>query len=196
MKTAFGPGDGSIVVDTPEMYVPHHNPFQYFPSWFDNVRAGRIRDRDDFLEDVRADRLPEVSFLKATGSHDEHPADSSPRSGERWVLQLLRALGESRAWERSLVVITYDEGGGFWDHVAPPSPDAYGCGTRVPALLISPWARRGYIDRRSADTTSVLALIEACFGLTPLTARDASAYPLLDGFDFAQSLRPPAFGPA
>ena len=194
LKTAFGPGDGSIVVDTPQMYVPHHNPFQYFPSWFDNVRAGRMRDADDFLEDVRADRLPEVCFLKATGSHDEHPADSAPRWGERWVLQLLRALGESRAWERSLVVITYDEGGGFWDHVAPPRPDAYGCGTRVPGLLISPWARRGYIDHRIADTTSILALIQARFGLAPLAARDASAYPLLEGLDFAQTLRPPAFG--
>ncbi len=193
LKTAFGPGDGSIVVDTPQMYVPHHNPFQYFPSWFDHVRAGRMRDSDDFLEDVRADRLPEVSFIKATGSHDEHPADSAPRWGERWVMQLLRALGQSRAWQKSLVVITYDEGGGFWDHVAPPSPDAYGCGTRVPALLIGPWVRRGYVDHRSADTTSVLALIEARFGLAPLTARDAYAYNLLDGLDFAQAPRAPAF---
>jgi phospholipase C len=194
LKTAFGPGDGSIVVDTPEMYVPHHNPFQYFPSWFDNVRAGRMRDSDDFLEDVRTDRLPQVSFLKATGSHDEHPADSAPRAGERWVLQLLRALGDSRAWQKTLVVITYDEGGGFWDHVAPPTPDAYGCGTRVPALLISPWARRGYVDHRIADTTSILALIAARFGTAPLTARDASAYDLLDGLDFTQAPRPPAFG--
>jgi phospholipase C len=194
LKTAFGPGDGSIVVDTPLGYVPHHNPFQYFPTWFDNVRAGRMRDAEDFLEDLRADRLPEVCLLKATASHDEHPADSAPRWGERWVLQLLRALGESRAWQRSLVVITYDEGGGFWDHVAPPNPDAYGCGTRVPALVISPWARRGYIDHRIADTTSILALIEARFGLTPLTARDAAAYNLLDGLDFSQTARPPAFG--
>lgn len=194
LKTAFGPGDGSIVVDTPLGYVPHHNPFQYFPTWFDNVRAGRMRDSDDFLEDVRADQLPEVCFLKATASHDEHPADSAPRWGERWVLQLLRALAESRAWQKSLVVISYDEGGGFWDHVAPPSPDAYGCGTRIPALLISPWARRGYIDHRIADTTSILALIEARFGLAPLTQRDANAYDLLDGLDFTQVPRAPAFG--
>lgn len=194
LKSALGPGDGSIVVDTPQMYVPHHNPFQYFPSWFDNVRAGRLRDSDDFLADARADKLPAVCFLKATGSHDEHPADSAPRWGERWVMQLLRALGESRAWEKSLVVLTYDEGGGFWDHVAPPTPDAYGCGTRVPALLIGPWARRGFIDHRVADTTSVLALIETLFGLAPLTARDASAYNLLDGLDIAQAPRAPAFG--
>ena len=86
----------------------------------------------------------------------------------------MRALGESALWEKTAVIITYDEGGGFWDHVAPPSPDAYGCGTRVPALLISPWARRGYIDHRVADTTSILALIESRFGFEPLQQRDAN----------------------
>jgi phospholipase C len=194
LKAAFGPGDGSVVVDTPEIYLPHHNPFQYFPGWFDNVRAGHIRDSDDFLEDLQSGDLPRVCFLKATGSHDEHPADSAPRRGEQWVMGLLKALGASRLWEKSLVVVTYDEGGGFWDHVPPPAPDAYGCGTRVPALLISPWARRGYIDHRAADTTSILALIEARFGLRPLQRRDTGAYPLLDGLDFAQAPRAPAFG--
>jgi phospholipase C len=194
LKTAFGSGDGSVVVDTPEGYLPHHNPFQYLPTWSKNVQAGRMRDSADFLEDVRNGKLPAVSFLKPTGSSDEHPANSAPRWGERWVMSLLRALGESKLWEKSAVIITYDEGGGFWDHVAPPRPDAYGCGTRVPALLISPWARRGFVDHRVADTTSVLALIESRFGLAPLQARDAAAYNLLDGFDFTQKPRAPAFG--
>jgi len=194
LKSAFGAGDGSVVIDTPEGYLPHHNPFQYFPSWFGNVKAGHIRDGDDFLEDLRSVQLPAVSFLKSTGSHDEHPANSAPRWGEQWVTGLLRALGESRLWEKSLVVLTYDEGGGFWDHVGPPTPDAYGCGTRVPALVVSPWARRGYIDHRIADTTSILALIEARFGLQPLQKRDARAYNLLDGLNFQQTPRAPLFG--
>ncbi len=194
MKTAFGAGDGSVVVDTPALYLPHHNPFQYFPSWFNNVKAGRMRDSEDFLDDLKTGRLPRVSFLKATGGRDEHPANSAPRWGEEWVMGLLKAIGDSRLWEKTAIVITYDEGGGFWDHVAPPNPDAYGCGTRVPALLISPWARRGYVDHRVADTTSVLALIEARFGLQPLQPRDAQAYNLLDGFDFTQKPRAPAFG--
>jgi phospholipase C len=194
LKTAFGAGDGSAVVDAPQLYLPHHNPFQYYPSWFANVRAGRMRDTEDFFADLRAGRLPAVSFLKATGAHDEHPADSAPRWGEAWVERLLRAVGESGLWGKTAVVLTYDEGGGFWDHVAPPRPDAYGCGTRVPALLVSAWARRGYIDHRLADTTSVLALIAARFGLKPLQRRDAQAYNLLAGLDFAQQPRPPAFG--
>ena len=193
LKTAFGPGDGSIVVDTPAMYLSHHNPFQYFPSWFANVKAGHMRDSADFLEDLRAGRLPNVAFVKATGEHDEHPANSAPRWGEAWVMSLLRALGASRFWGKTAVVVTYDEGGGFWDHVAPPKPDAYGCGTRVPALLISPWARRGHIDHTIADTTSVLALIEARFGLKPLQQRDGAAYNMLGGFDFSQRPREPVF---
>ncbi|MGH6969002.1 MAG: alkaline phosphatase family protein, partial [Stellaceae bacterium] len=194
LKTAFGPGDGSVVIDTPESYLPHHNPFQYFPTWFRNVRNGHFRDSTDFFEDVKSGRLPRVSFLKATGGRDEHPANSAPRWGEQWVMGFLKALGASRLWEKTAVVITYDEGGGFWDHVAPPTPDAYGCGTRIPALLVGPWTRRGYIDHRIADTTSILALIEARFGLKPLQDRDAKAYNLLDGFDFAQKSRAPTFG--
>jgi phospholipase C len=76
----------------------------------------------------------------------------------------------------------------------PPTLMAAGCGTRVPALLISPWARCGYIDQRIADTTSILALIEARFGLAPLQQRDANAYNLLDGLAFTQKPRPPSFG--
>jgi phospholipase C len=193
LKSAFGPGDGSVVIDTPENYLPHHNPFQYFPSWFENVRRGHMRDSDDFLQDLRGGTLPQVSFLKATGSHDEHPANSAPRWGEQWVMGMLKALAASRFWARSLVVITYDEGGGFWDHVPPPPRDAYGCGTRIPALLISPWARRGYVDHRVVDTTGLLALIAARFGLAPLTQVDARAYNLLDGLDFSRPPRVAAF---
>ena len=194
LKTAFGPGDGSVVIDAPQHYLSHHNPFQYFPSWFANVRAGHMRDSADFLEDLKSGHLPNVAFLKATGAHDEHPADSAPRWGEAWVRELLKAIGDSPLWGKTAIVITYDEGGGFWDHIAPPTPDAYGNGTRVPALLVSPWARRGYIDHRIADTTSILALIEARFGLKPLQRRDAAAYNLLDGLDFGRQPRAPAFG--
>jgi phospholipase C len=194
LKTAFGPGDGSAIVDTFDMYVPHHNPFQYYPTWFGNVKGGHIRDSDDFFADIEANRLPHVSFIKATSADDEHPANSAPQMGEAWVMRLLKAIGGSVLWPKTAVVITYDEGGGIWDHVAPPHPDAYGCGTRVPALLVSPWARRGHVDGRVADTTSILAFIEARFGLAPLQERDAKAYNLLGGLDFAQQPREPEFG--
>jgi phospholipase C len=194
MKNAFGPGDGSVVVDTPEHYLPHHNPFQYYPSWFSNVEAGRIRDASDFFEDAKGGKLPNVSFIKATGARDEHPANSAPRWGEAWVQSLLKAVGSGPLWSKTAVVLAYDEGGGLWDHVSPPTPDPYGCGTRVTCMVIGPWSRRGYIDHKQADTTSILALIEARFGLQPLQSRDAAAYNLLDGLDFTQKARDPAFG--
>lgn len=191
MKHARARDDGSAVVDSSFVYVAHHNPFQYFPRWFDYVRAGHMRDSHDFLADVRSGHLPHVSFLKAAGSHDEHPEDSAPAWGMDWVMERIRAVANSPLWPRCLIVVTYDEGGGFWDHVAPPARDAYGCGTRIPALLVSPWARPGFVDHRPADTGSILALIEDRFGLRPLQERDRTAYNLLDGFDFDQRPRPP-----
>lgn len=193
LKTAFGPGDGSAVIDTSNLYVPHHNPFQYYPSWDENVRAGHIRDAEDFFEDAKSGKLPQVSFIKATGINDEHPADSAPQWGEKWVMSLLQQIAATSSWERVAVIITYDEGGGFWDHVAPPQPDAYGCGTRIPAFIISPYARRGYVDHKFGDTTSVLSFINTRFGLPPLAGRDATSYNMLDGLDFSQKPRPPAF---
>ena len=193
MKRADGPGQGSAVIDSAATYEPHHNPFQYYPSWFDNVRDGHIRDANDFLEDINGGLLPAVSFLKATAEHDEHPAQSAPQWGMNWVMEHLRVLGESPLWEQTAVFISYDEGGGFWDHVAPPRPDFYGCGTRIPALLVSPYAQPGYAHHTVADTTSILRFIETRFNLRPLDARDRNAYDLLDAFDFRNKPLEPAF---
>ncbi len=194
LKSAFGPGDGSAILDSSYDYTAHHNPFQYYPSWYDNVRAGHMRDSNDLFADLRDGRLPAVSFVKATGAHDEHPADSTPRWGEQWTGAILRALAASPAWSKTLVVLTYDEGGGMWDHVAPPRVDDYGCGTRIPALLVSAYARPGHVDHRMADSASILKLIETRFGLAPLTPRDAGAYDLLDGLDFERTPRAARFG--
>ncbi len=151
-------------------------------------------DVTDFLDDLRSGTVPNGGFIKATGAHDEHPKHSAPRWGEQWVMALLRAAEQSRLWPRMAIIITYDEGGGFWDHVPPPRADSYGRGTRLPAMTISPWARRGYVDHHISDTASILALIAARFGLKPLRKRDAEAYNMIEGFDFAQKARSPSFG--
>ena len=191
LKSAFGPGDGSAVVETSHLYVAHHNPFQYYPRWPEYVRNGHIRDAHDFLEDARQGKLPGVSFLKASAAHDEHPADSAPAEGMAWVEQLVRAVGEGPAWDKTAVFITYDEGGGFWDSLPPKVVDDYGFGTRIPALLISPWARSGLVDHHLASTASILKFIETRFGLTPLNRRDRDAYDMLSAFDWEQ--RPRSF---
>ena len=88
-----------------------------------------------------------------------------------------------------LVVVTYDENGGFWDHVAPPARDEWGPGSRVPALFVSPWARKGFVDHTIYDTTSILRFIEWRWSLEPLTDRDATANNLLSALDFASAPR-------
>ena len=97
----------------------------------------------------------------------------------------------SSYWNRVAILLTYDEGGGWYDHVAPPVFDYFGPGSRVPALLISPYARRGYIAHETYDHTSILKLIEWRFGLEPLADRDRAARAPLEAFDFGQSPRPP-----
>ena len=86
--------------------------------------------------------------------------------------------------ENTAIIVTYDENGGFWDHVPPPKVDRWGDGTRVPTIVISPFAKRHYVDHTTYDTTSILAFIEKRFGLQPLSHRDATATPLLNAFDF------------
>lgn len=190
LKSAFGPGDGSAIVDTGRLYEGHHNPFQYYQRWPKYVRKGNIRSSDDFLSDAKEGKLPGVSFLKATAAHSEHPADCPPAWGMDWVETLVRAIAAGPAWHRTAIIITYDEGGGFWDQVAPPQIDQYGLGTRIPALLVSPYARRGFIDHHVSHTGSVLKLIETRFGLDPLNDRDREAYDMLGAFDWNQKVVP------
>jgi len=99
---------------------------------------------------------------------------------------MLRAIQSSPYWPRVAVIVTYDENGGWWDHVAPPVVDEWGPGSRIPALIVSPWARRSFIDHTPYDTTSVLKFIEWRWGLPPLGPRDAAANNLLAAFDFSQ----------
>jgi phospholipase C len=93
---------------------------------------------------------------------------------------------ESRYWDSTVVFLTWDDFGGFYDHVPPPHVDLYGMGPRVPALVISPWARRGHIDHRTYDFSSILKTIEELYGLPSLGQRDAHARPMWNSFDFNQ----------
>jgi phospholipase C len=103
-------------------------------------------------------------------------------------MDLLQALRSSEDWKHTAVIITYDENGGFWDHVPPPVIDRWGPAARVPTLVISPLARHGYVDHNRYDTSSILALIEHRWGLAPLTTRDAAANDMSGAFDFRQGL--------
>jgi len=125
-----------------------------------------------------------VSFYKPIGADNEHPGYANLIDGEEHAASLVRSLMASKAWKSTAIVVAYDENGGFWDHVSPPTGDRWGPGTRVPAIVISPFAKRHVVDHTTYDTTSILALIEHRFGLRPLGPRDAAANDLQGAFAF------------
>jgi phospholipase C len=165
-------------------FAYHHQPFAYFAKWADGTpaKARHLKDETEFLADVAAGRLPAVSFVKPLGTHNEHPNSSEPLTGQEYMAELVRAVRASPLWPRTLIVVTYDENGGRWDHVAPPVVDRWGPGTRVPAVIVSPLVRRGHVDHTRYDTTAILALIEHRWGLAPLGTRDAAQLPLTGAF--------------
>ena len=158
----------------------HHQPFVYFKNYTtgSTARELHLKDETDFLRGIEEDRLPAVSFYKPIGDLNEHPGYSDLLSGEQHIADILHKIEQSAVWKSSVVIVTYDEFGGFWDHVPPPKLDRWGAGNRVPTLIISPFAKQGYVDHTMYDTTSILKLIETRFDLPPLTDRDAKATPI------------------
>jgi phospholipase C len=150
-----------------------------------------IVDMDEYYRDLDNDTLPAVSYLVPSGS-SEHPPGSI-KSGERFVRTLINGLMRSSAWSSSAFTWTYDDWGGFYDHVAPPRVDEFGYGFRAPALLVSPYAKRGHVDSTTLDFTSYLKFIEENWGLDPLAERDRNAKSIAVAFDFDRPPRKPAF---
>ncbi len=164
----------------------HHQPFAFFKRFQKGSpdRARHLKDLEHFLADIEKGALPPVAFYKPRRGINQHPSASDVVSSDRHIGEILQRLEKSPQWGRMAVIVTYDENGGFWDHVPPPTRDRWGPGTRVPALVVSPFAKRGFIDHTPYDTTSILRLIEARFGLAPLTDVDAKANSMLGAFDF------------
>jgi len=187
---ATGWGGGAEAVK--QGLVPHHNPFQYVKRIMETPEGrAHIRDASEFSRALREGGLPAVSFVKPHAKDNAHAVSSTVGAGDRWIAEMVRAVMASRYWPRVALVITYDEGGGWFDHVRPPVVDRFGLGTRVPTLIVSPYAKRGFIGRREYDHASVLKLIEWRFGLEPLTERDRRAEAPLEAFDFTQAPRAP-----
>jgi phospholipase C len=187
---ATGWGSGADAVKNG--LIPHHNPFQYMKRIMETPEGrARVADAADFTTALASGTLPSVSFVKPHSLKNAHPNTSTVGAGDRWIGEMMRAIMQSPLWPRVAVVITYDEGGGYFDHVRPPTLDRFGLGTRVPTLVVSPFARRGVIGHGQYDHASILKLIEWRYGLAPLTERDAAASAFLEAFDFSQAPRPP-----
>jgi len=146
-------------------FQAHHQPFNYMEQFAPDTpaRAEHLKDGGlsgvAFLKDVDDGKLPAVSFYKPQGNLNEHPGYADELSGDQHIADIVAHLEKSPQWKDMLVVVTYDENGGFWDHVAPPKADRWGPGNRVPAIIISPYAKMGTVDHTLYDTTSILRFI-------------------------------------
>jgi acid phosphatase len=163
----------------------HHQPFVYYANYGDGTpgRAAHLKDEEDFLAALSGNALPAVSFIKPLGPNNEHPGVADLLRGQQHVADLVSAVQNSPYWADTAIIVTYDENGGRWDHVPPPIGDRWGPGTRVPAIIISPFAKKGYVDHTQYDTTSILKFIETRWELPPLGSRDAAANNLVNSFD-------------
>ena len=174
------------------LFQPHHQPFNYFARFAPGTadRAKHLKDGEDFLRDIDGGTLPQVSFYKPVGRFNQHPSYAELVSGDRHISDLLERLRRSPQWPDMAVIVTYDENGGFWDHVTPPSGpgwgDRWGPGTRIPTIIISPHAKRGHVDKTSYDTTSILKFITRRFDLEQLAGVRERAGDLTAAFDFGR----------
>lgn len=174
--------EGRNSTPTPN-FTYHHQPFNYFANFAPGTpaRAEHIRDGglfgSEFIKAIDAGQLPQVAFYKPQGNLNEHPGYADVLAGDAHLADLVAHLEKSPQWPHMLVVITYDENGGFWDHVAPPKGDRWGPGLRIPTLIVSPFAKRGTVDHTLYDTSSILRFITKRFDLPVLVglkARDAA----------------------
>jgi acid phosphatase len=173
------------VIDVPNVargspnFQTAHQPFNYYafldPATHADARATHLKDYDDLVGDAAAGKLPSVSFYKPQGNLNQHPGYANIADGDAHIADLVAKLQASPQWEHMLIVVTYDEFGGAWDHVAVPKGDLLGPGTRIPAIVISPYAKQGVVDHTPYDTGSILRFITRRWGLEPLpgvVARD------------------------
>ena len=156
----------------------HHQPFNYFRAFAPGtrMRAQHLRDAgvgssaatNRFIADIAAGTLPAVAFYKPQGDLNLHAGYSDIAAGDAHLAAVIDALQRSPLWPHTLVLVTVDENGGWWDHVAPPQGDRWGPGTRVPTLVISPHAKQGHVEHTLYDTGSIQRLLNRRFGLEPL----------------------------
>ena len=191
----YSGGWDSALAGTPDpTFQFHHQPFAYFASFADGTKAKaeHLLDEKKFIAAAKAGTLPSVSFIKPLGINNEHPGYSDVALGENHAVELINDVLNGPNGKDALIIVTYDENGGFWDHVAPPVIDKkWGPGTRVPAILAGPFVKRGYVDHTQYETVSILTLIEKRWNLAPLASRDRDALPLQNAFDFSQALPTP-----
>lgn len=174
-------------------FEPHHQPFNYYTRFDPTTaqgqaeRANHLQDATNMLADAANGTLPAVSFYKPAGNVNGHPGYSDVQDADVDLANVLSALQKSPQWGHMAIVVTTDEFGGFYDHVAPPAGDRWGPGSRIPAVVISPYAKKGYVDHTYYDTASILKFITKRFNLKPLAGFRSATGDLTNAFDFTQA---------
>ena len=169
------------------VFQPHHQPFNYYARFAPGTadRERHLKDYTDLVAGIERGEVPAVVFYKPQGSLNQHPGYTDVLSGDAHVAQLIAKIKASPLWASSAVIVTYDENGGFWDHAAPPRGDRWGPGSRIPTIIVSPYAKKSHVDHTVYDTTSILKFITRRFGLEPLPGVRSGAGDLTAAFDFA-----------
>ncbi len=153
-------------------FQPHHQPFNYYarfdPQAHPDQRTEHLKDYDDLVADSAAGGLPQVVFYKPQGNLNQHAGYASIADGDAHIADLVAKLQAGPQWAHMMIVITYDEFGGAWDHVGPPKGDLLGPGARIPAIVVSPFAKMGTVDHTPYDTASIMRLMTRRFDLDVL----------------------------
>jgi phospholipase C len=196
---------GSLSVGTPDIW----NPLPSFTDVHQDGQLGNIQDVSRFLDDARHGHLPAVSWIVPDQPHSDHPP-ANIAAGQTYVTELINAVMRSPDWSSTAIFLTWDDWGGFYDHVVPPHVDVNGYGFRVPSLVISPYARRGFIDHQTLSFDAITKFIEDDFlggqRIDPRTDGRPDPRPdvrenspqlgnLEADFDFSQNPRPPLLLP-
>jgi acid phosphatase len=182
-----GGWDNALAGNPDSTFQFHHQPFAYFKNYADGTQAKKdhLKDETEFIDSAMHGTLPAVSFVKPLGIDNEHPGYSDVYNGETHAAELINDILNGPNGKDVVIIVTYDENGGFWDHVAPPIIDKkWGPGTRIPAIIISPFAKQSFVDHTQYETVSILSFIEKRWGLQPLSTRDQNANPLSNAFNF------------
>lgn len=179
-------------------YAPGQGQSGYIWSTLDaikHIREGALWDTNvvpdtQFISDAQSGTLPAVSWLVTGSGQSDHPPNSVCQ-GENWTVQQINAIMQGPLWNSTAIFLTWDDFGGFYDHVPPPTADQFGLGPRVPLIIISPYAKPGNIAHTQYEFSSFLAFVETRFQLASLGGRDTTANNMLDSFDFNQQALAP-----
>jgi phospholipase C len=179
----YAPGRGNNYFVLSAFQAIRH--IRYSSDWERSV----ISPQTQVLRDIKDGALAQVSWVVPDLAHSDHPGSKSTE-GPDWVASIVNAVGKSPFWNSTVIFISWDDWGGWYDHVAPPAVDKEGLGFRVPVIVVSPWAKHGYVSHQTYEASGFLTFMEKAFQLPSLGTRDAIANDFSDCFDFSQTPKP------